>query len=253
MWLLRTRHMAAVEGQALIDRIEVVHLPIHQDHGILAMLADEVWIMGDNHLSPVGPLLEELIVTLGVEPAVPYRRDLIDQITVELDNHRDCEGQTGPHPRRVLDNVFAQVDPQLRELLHEVHLILERHIIDPADQTHVIVTRQMIVKGITQRDRPRHLHVADDLARGGPLRSAQQTDQCRLAGTVTTKDPELLARFDQEIDPVQDRPLTPMDGVTLSDVLKLNHRDILRDTDRRIKRIHRIKTQYSKTLRPGTL
>jgi hypothetical protein len=44
-----------------------------------------------------------------------------------------------------------------------------------------------------------------------------------------------------------------MDGVTLSDVLKLNHRDILRDTDRRIKRIHRIKTQYSKTLRPGTL
>jgi hypothetical protein len=141
----------------------VVHLPIHQHHRILTVLSDEVWIMGDDHLPPISALFKKLILTLCRKTTVPHRRDLIDEIAVEFDNHRDRKGQPGAHSRGITDQRLPQIDSEFRELLDELNLILKRHIVDPADQTQIIETREIIVKGITKCDRPRHLHRASYL------------------------------------------------------------------------------------------
>ena len=96
-----------------------VSFPSTRTRGALAVILDIVRIVRDQDQRAVRALLEELDAALLVEAAVADRDHLVDQEAVELDHHREREGQARPHPARVRLQGLAQVPAQLRELLDE--------------------------------------------------------------------------------------------------------------------------------------
>src|SRR5687767_13398579 len=93
----RDCRLLMIEVEGLIDGWKVVELTIDQDSRPAAMFANIGRIVRDDDHRTVSALDEKLVVTLLMETGVPDRDDFIDQKAVELNYHRECEGEPSAH------------------------------------------------------------------------------------------------------------------------------------------------------------
>src|SRR5206468_2414381 len=90
-----------IEVEGLVQAVLLVQLAGDQYRGSVAMCADVCRIVRyDNHC-PITASFEQLPIALFVEPGVAHGDDLVDKKTIELDDHRNREGEARPHPRRI--------------------------------------------------------------------------------------------------------------------------------------------------------
>src|SRR5437588_22587 len=191
--------------------------------GAGAMLADVVSFVRDDDHRPVTPLLEQLTPAFLVEAHVAYGDDLVDQKAVELDGHRDGEGQARAHPRGVGFHGLAQVLAKLGKLLDERAGRVEVRAIDSADEAYVVQSCQASLECAAEGEGPGHGHLAGHATAVGELRATDDADERGFSGAVSAEDPELVSLAHLHTDAVEDGVAPGARAVALDDVLQADH------------------------------
>ena len=138
---------------------------------------------------------------LRLEAHVAHRQDLVDQKDVRIGAHRDREGEAEVHPRRVRLHRPVGELADVRERGDVGESCLEvgaRQPDDRAAQVHVLPAGELPVE--TGAEFEERVHPAEHLASSGgrALRTGEDLEQRRLAGTVLADDPHRLAAPDRE-------------------------------------------------------
>lgn len=212
-----------VKFKSLVHSIKMMEFPSQKNRDLITMLFDISRAMGDNDHGTIRPLLEELHLTLGLEPVIPHRHDLVDQIAVELDDHRDGKGQAGLHARGIFPHGLSKVRTQLRKLLNEGDFVLEAPIVNPADEIEVIQSGELFLKRPSKGNGPRNSHSANDFSPIRTLSAADEPDQGRFPCSVTPQNPDFLSSPDIKMDMIQYHPLPSQHRIALHNILDPNH------------------------------
>ena len=117
--------MGVVEGKAFFDVIEFVQASPQQNHGVVAVGFDEIRAVGDHDHGSVAAFFEELDLAALAKAIIADGDDLVHEVAIELDDHREGKGEAGGHAGGVAFYRLAQVAAQLGELTHEGDLVFE--------------------------------------------------------------------------------------------------------------------------------
>src|SRR5438105_3333209 len=209
-----------------VGRVEVGEFPqqtVMEHAGAGAMLTDVVSLVRHDDHRPVTPLLEQLAPAFLVEARVADRDDLIDQEAVELDSHRDGEGEPRAHTGGKGFHGFPEVFAQLREFLDEGQCGTEVGAVDPADEANVVEPGQASLECAAEGEGPGDRHFPGHPAAVRQLRAADDAYEGGLSRAVPAEDAELVALADFHADSVQNGVCPSSRPVALDDVLQADH------------------------------
>src|SRR5689334_1937905 len=196
----------------------MVKLAGNEHRSAATMLANEIRIVRHNDHPTVAALVEQFVIALLMKALVADRDDLVDEETVEFDHHRNRKRQPRPHSRRIGFHRLLQVNAKLGKLLDELNLVGWIDTVDAADETEVVETGQSALERAAERERPRNAHAPLDQSCRRQLRSADEPDQRRLAGSIPSENSDALAASDGEIDVAKHVDRTRSRRVDLVDV-----------------------------------
>src|SRR5205807_4393051 len=76
--------------------------------------------------------------------------------------------------------------------------LLERFVVDARDEAHVVISGQNPMNASGQSNRPRHAHGLFDDPAGRQFDAAEEADQRRFAGAVTSQQRKLFTLRNSE-------------------------------------------------------
>jgi len=167
--VLLFRAVFVVESEAFIDAGEEVEFAFDHDAGVVAVGFDEVGVVGDDDHRAVAALFEEFDLAAFVKALVADGDDFVDEVAVELDDHRESKGKTGAHARGVAFDGFSEVWAELGELLDEGDFVLGGRVVDATDEAEIVESSEGTLEAAGEGERPGDAHGAGDGAGGGTL------------------------------------------------------------------------------------
>ena len=154
--------MFVVEGEAFVDVGEEVEFTFDHDTGVVAVGFDEVGVVGDDDHRAVAALFKEFDLAAFVKALVADGDDFVDEVTIELDDHGEGEGEAGAHAGGVAFDGLAQVVTELGELLDKRDFVLGGGVVNPADEAEVVEAGEGSLKAAGEGERPGNAHGAGD-------------------------------------------------------------------------------------------
>ena len=106
-----------VESVAVVNGLEMVQLAAEKDGGGVAVFFDVADAVRDNEHGAVATLFEKLVLAARPEAVVAHGHDFIDEVTVELDDHGQREGQSCPHAGGIGLHRPVEIGAEFREFL----------------------------------------------------------------------------------------------------------------------------------------
>ena len=146
--------MGVVEGEAFVDVGEEVEFSFDHDAGVVAVGLDEIRVVGDDDHRAVATLFKEFDLAAFVKALVADGDDFVDEVAIELDDHREGEGESGAHAGGVALHRLAQVGSELGELLDEGDLVFGGGVVDAADEAEVVEAGEGALESAAEGERP---------------------------------------------------------------------------------------------------
>ena len=215
--------VGVVEMEAFLDGGEGVEFAAIQDHGVVAMGADEVGLVGDDDHGSVVAFLKKLVLAAGLEAVVAHGDDFVDEVAIELDAHGEREGEAGAHAGGISLDRLVEVAAEFGKILHIGDLVADGGVVDAANEAEVVHAGERALKSSGEGEGPGDAHAAENFPAGGPLCAADDANECGFAGTVAAEDADFFAGADAEVDIVEHGALPAVHGVALGDVSQLDH------------------------------
>ena len=117
-------------------------------------------------------------------------RDLVDEVDVEADAHRDAEREPRLHARRVSPHRLVQVRAELGEAGDEVEQIALVRAVDPRHESGVLGASQRAVEAAREAERPGDAAPPDHPPAIGSGGAGDQAQEGRLARSVPAQQRE---------------------------------------------------------------
>ena len=215
--------MLVVERESLIHGGKEMQLSFDDHPSIVAVGFNKICTMGHNDHGSISALFEELDLAAFVKALVADGDNFVDQVTIELNDHRKREGKSSAHAGGVALHGLAQVGTKLGELLDKRDFVFGGGIVNPADEAQIIQTCERPLKAAAKGERPRDPHRASHRPRSGTLGSTNKSDEGGFATAVTAEYADFFSATHPQVNVVQDDPIATVNGVALINVRKLNH------------------------------
>ena len=140
--------------QRLLNVVEVGDRAILQHHAALAVFADRADGVGDHDDVGSPGLRAKGGPRLLLERRVADAGDLVDEIDIEVDRHRDAEGEARLHAGRVGVHWHVHECAELGEILDPRHQVVSVDSVDARDEAHVLRARQRSVEAAAEAEGP---------------------------------------------------------------------------------------------------
>ena len=155
--------------------------------------------------------------------AVADRGQLVDEIPVEGDAHRHAEAEPGLHAAGIGAHRHVHEVAELGEVGDVVDQRVGIHAVDPRHEAHVLLAGERGVEAAAEPERPGDRLGAADRA-GIRLHDAgDHAEQRRLAGAVAAQHPDLGARGQCQVQPVEHHLAAGRRQVVLGNVAEFDH------------------------------
>src|SRR5581483_8044623 len=178
------------------------HLPVPEQHGAIAEVADGVQRVrhDDDRLAALAQLVE-LLGALLLELLVADGEDLVDEEDVGIDADGDREPESDVHARRVVLDRRVDEGREIGELDDLVELrrdLLAREPEDRAVEVDVLATAELGVEPGAELEQRRHATVDRDPPAIGSQDVGDALEHRALPRAVLADEPEARALFDLE-------------------------------------------------------